>query len=163
MLTQLSRFWFDRLDVPNHLLSCDVDEFDLPAGIDREPLDGRSMLVRKTEVVPIECVVRGYLSGSGWKEYQQTSAVCGIALPPGLRESDQLPEPIFTPATKADVGEHDVNITFDETCERDRPRAGRRAAPPQPRDLQARRRLRPERAASSSPTRSSSSARSTAS
>jgi phosphoribosylaminoimidazole-succinocarboxamide synthase len=118
VLTQLSRFWFHRLDVPHHLLSCEVDEFDLPAGIDREPLVGRSMLVRKTEVVPIECVVRGYLSGSAWKEYQQTSAVCGIVLPPGLRESDTLPEPIFTPATKADVGEHDQNITFNETCQR---------------------------------------------
>jgi phosphoribosylaminoimidazole-succinocarboxamide synthase len=76
------------------------------------------MLVRKTEVVPIECVVRGYLSGSAWKEYQETSAVCGIVLPAGLRESDQLPEPIFTPATKADIGEHDLNITFNETCQR---------------------------------------------
>ena len=118
VLTQLSRFWFHRLDVPHHLLSCEVDEFDLPAGIDREPLVGRSMLVRKTEVVPIECVVRGYLSGSAWKEYQQTSAVCGIVLPPGLRESDPLPEPIFTPATKADLGEHDQNITFNGTCQR---------------------------------------------
>ena len=118
VLTQLSRFWFDRLDVPNHLLSCNVEEFDLPAGIDLEPLVGRSMLVRKTEVVPIECVVRGYLSGSGLKEYQQTGAVCGIVLPTALRESDQLPEPIFTPATKADVGEHDQNITFNETCQR---------------------------------------------
>jgi phosphoribosylaminoimidazole-succinocarboxamide synthase len=98
--------------VPHHLLSCDVEEFDLPAGIDREPLVGRSMLVRKTEVVPIECVVRGYLSGSALKEYQQTSAVCGIVLPPGLRESDQLPEPIFTPATKAESG-HDENVSFD--------------------------------------------------
>ena len=118
VLTQLSRFWFERLDVPHHLLSCDVEEFDLPEGIDRGPLVGRSMLVRKTEVVPIECVVRGYLSGSAWKEYQQTSAICGIVLPPGLRESDPLPEPIFTPATKADVGEHDLNITFNETCQR---------------------------------------------
>ncbi len=118
VLTQLSRFWFDRLDVPHHLLSCKVEEFELPEGIDRGPLTGRSMLVRKTEVVPIECVVRGYLSGSAWKEYQQTSAVCGIVLPTGLRESDQLPEPIFTPATKADVGEHDLNITFNETCQR---------------------------------------------
>jgi phosphoribosylaminoimidazole-succinocarboxamide synthase len=76
------------------------------------------MLVRKTEVVPIECVVRGYLSGSGWKEYQQSGAVCGIVLPTGLKESDQLPEPIFTPATKAEIGEHDENITFNETCQR---------------------------------------------
>jgi phosphoribosylaminoimidazole-succinocarboxamide synthase len=118
VLTQLSRFWFNRLDVPNHLLSCDVSDFDLPAGIDTEPLEGRSMLVRKTEVVPIECVVRGYLSGSGWKEYQQSGAVCGIVLPTGLKESDQLPEPIFTPATKAEIGEHDENITFNETCQR---------------------------------------------
>ena len=118
-----------------------------------------AMLVRKTEVVPIECVVRGYLSGSGWKEYQQTGAVCGIVLPPGLRESDQLPEPIFTPATKAEHGEHDENITFDETCQR-----GRHASWPkqlrqrQPRHLHARRRRTPRAAASSSPTRSSSSA-----
>jgi phosphoribosylaminoimidazole-succinocarboxamide synthase len=118
VLTQFSRFWFNRLDVPHHLLSCDVEEFDLPDGIDRQPLVGRSMLVRKTEVVPIECVVRGYLSGSAWKEYEQSSAVCGIVLPAGLRESDQLPEPIFTPATKADVGEHDQNITFNETCQK---------------------------------------------
>jgi phosphoribosylaminoimidazole-succinocarboxamide synthase len=118
VLTQLSRFWFDRLDVPNHLISCEVDDFDLPAGVDREPLAGRSMLVRKTDVVPIECVVRGYLSGSGWKEYQASGKVCGIPLPAGLRESDKLPEPIFTPATKADVGLHDENITFDDMCGR---------------------------------------------
>jgi phosphoribosylaminoimidazole-succinocarboxamide synthase len=118
VLTQLSRFWFDLFDVPHHLLSCDVADFDLPAGIDLEPLVGRSMLVRKSEVVPIECVVRGYLSGSGWKEYQASGTVCGIKLPPGLRESDQLPEPIFTPATKAEIGEHDENITFEETARR---------------------------------------------
>jgi phosphoribosylaminoimidazole-succinocarboxamide synthase len=118
VLTQLSRFWFDRFDVPHHLLSCDVNEFDLPAGTDLAPLVGRSMLVRKSEVVPIECVVRGYLSGSGWKEYQERGTVCGIKLPAGLRESDKLPEPIFTPATKADVGEHDENITFEEAARR---------------------------------------------
>jgi phosphoribosylaminoimidazole-succinocarboxamide synthase len=118
VLTQLSRFWFNRLDVPHHLLSCDVNEFNLPAGIDLAPLAGRSMLVRKCEVVPIECVVRGYLSGSAWKEYQKSSTVCGIVLPSGLRDGDQLPEPIFTPATKAEIGEHDENITFNETCER---------------------------------------------
>jgi phosphoribosylaminoimidazole-succinocarboxamide synthase len=116
VLTQLSRFWFERLGGPNHMLSCDVDEFDLPAGVDRAPLVGRSMLVRKTEVVPIECVVRGYLSGSGWREYQATGKVCGVELPTGLCESDQLPAPIFTPATKAEVGEHDENITFDQMC-----------------------------------------------
>jgi len=118
VLTQLSRFWFEMLSVPHHLVTCDVEQMDLPPGIDREPLVGRAMLVRKTEVVPIECVVRGYLSGSGWKEYQQTGAVCGIVLPSGLKESDVLPEPIFTPATKAEIGEHDENITFNETCQR---------------------------------------------
>src|SRR6058998_3808196 len=107
VLTQLSRFWFEHFkNVPNHLISCEVDDFDLPAGIDRTPLVGRSMLVRKTSVVPIECVVRGYLSGSGWKEYRQGSAVCGIPLPSGLLESQQLPSPIFTPATKEESG-HD--------------------------------------------------------
>jgi phosphoribosylaminoimidazole-succinocarboxamide synthase len=114
----LSRFWFDRLDIPNHMLSCDVEDFDLPAGVDRAPLEGRAMLVRKAEVVPIECVVRGYLAGSGWKEYQTTGAVCGIELPTGLKESDQLPGPIFTPATKAEQGEHDENISFLEMCAR---------------------------------------------
>ena len=113
VLTQCSAFWFDWLKVPNHLLSCDVDQFDLPKEIDPQPLEGRSMLVRKTEVVPIECVVRGYLSGSGWKEYQQDQSVCGIKLPSGLRESDKLEEPIFTPATKAETG-HDENISFEQ-------------------------------------------------
>ncbi len=119
VLTQLSRFWFEHFkDVPNHLISCDVDDFDLPAGIDREPLVGRSMLVRKTSVVPIECVVRGYLSGSGWAEYQKNGEVCGIELPTGLMESDKLPGAIFTPATKAEQGEHDENISYDEMCAR---------------------------------------------
>jgi phosphoribosylaminoimidazole-succinocarboxamide synthase len=118
VLTQLSRFWFDRFDVPHHLLSCDVADFDLPTGIDLEPLVGRSMLVRKSEVVPIECVVRGYLSGSGWKEYHESGTVCGIKLPAGLRESDKLPGLTFTPATKAEIGEHDENITFEQTCAR---------------------------------------------
>ncbi len=117
VLTQLSRFWFDRLEVPNHMLSCDVGQFGLPADVDPAPLEGRSMLVRKTEVVPVECVVRGYLSGSGWKEYQASGTVCGIELPAGLTESAQLPEPIFTPATKAEVGEHDENITFERMCD----------------------------------------------
>ncbi|MCC7475743.1 MAG: phosphoribosylaminoimidazolesuccinocarboxamide synthase [Pirellulales bacterium] len=119
VLTQLSRFWFEKFkDVPNHMISCDVDDFDLPPGVDREPLEGRSMLVRKTRVVPIECVVRGYLSGSGWSEYQRTGTVCGIELPTGLSESDKLPGPIFTPATKAEQGLHDENISYDETCAR---------------------------------------------
>lgn len=111
VLTQLSRKWFGMLETPNHLLSMDVTEVPLPTDVDREALDGRSMVVRKTEVFPVECVVRGYLSGSGWKEYRQSSSVCGISLPAGLRESDQLPEPIFTPATKEESG-HDINIPF---------------------------------------------------
>jgi phosphoribosylaminoimidazole-succinocarboxamide synthase len=108
--------WFGRLDVPHHLLSMDIGVLPLPAGVDRESLNGRSMVVKKTEVVPIECVVRGYLSGSGWKEYQKTRAVCGVALPAGLRESERLAEPIFTPATKEESG-HDVNISFERMCE----------------------------------------------
>jgi phosphoribosylaminoimidazole-succinocarboxamide synthase len=119
VLTQLSRFWFEYFkNVPNHLISCDVDDFDLPSGIDRAPLEGRSMLVRKTSVVPIECVVRGYLSGSAWSEYQKTGSVCGIELPTGLKESDKLPGPIFTPATKAEQGLHDENISYDDMCSR---------------------------------------------
>jgi phosphoribosylaminoimidazole-succinocarboxamide synthase len=112
ILSQLSRFWFERLNEPNHLLSTDVAQAGLPAGTDLAPLRGRSMVVRKTQVVPIECVVRGYLSGSGWKEYREHGTVCGLRLPAGLRESDRLPEPIFTPATKAESG-HDENISFE--------------------------------------------------
>ncbi len=116
VLTQLSRFWFDLLGEPHHLLSTQVNDLPLPPGVDREPLVGRSMFVRKTRVVPIECVVRGYLSGSGWKEYRQHGTVCQLRLPAGLRESDQLPEPIFTPATKAESG-HDENISFERMIE----------------------------------------------
>ncbi len=112
VLTQVSRFWFDRLDVANHALSLDPTDVPLPAGTDVDALRGRSMVVRKTEVVPIECVVRGFLAGSGWKEYQASQTVCGIPLPAGLRQADQLPEPIFTPATKAETG-HDENIAFE--------------------------------------------------
>jgi len=115
VLTQLSLFWFDLLKdvIPNHVER--ADGFPAPFDAYREQLAGRSMLVRKTNPLPIECVVRGYLSGSGWKEYAATGKVCGIALPPGLRESDQLPEPIFTPATKAATG-HDENIPFDHAA-----------------------------------------------
>jgi phosphoribosylaminoimidazole-succinocarboxamide synthase len=113
VLTLTSEFWFKRLGEPNHLLSINVRDFHLPGSIDLAPLAGRSMLVRKTEVVPIECVVRGYLSGSGWKEYRERGSVCGVQLPAGLRESDRLPEPIFTPATKAETG-HDENISFEQ-------------------------------------------------
>ncbi len=116
VLTQLSNMWFERLDVPDHLLATNLNDFELPEGTDREALDGRSVIVRKTDVVPIECVVRGYLSGSGWKEYQHSGKVCGIQLPDGLVESDRLPEPIFTPATKAEEG-HDENISFERMVE----------------------------------------------
>jgi phosphoribosylaminoimidazole-succinocarboxamide synthase len=112
VLTQLSAFWFDHLREPNHMLTTDIERVDLPASIDRHPLAGRSMLVRKTKVVPIECVVRGYLSGSGLKEYQKSQTVCGLSLPAGLGESSKLAEPIFTPATKEESG-HDINISFE--------------------------------------------------
>jgi phosphoribosylaminoimidazole-succinocarboxamide synthase len=113
VLTGVSQFWFDYLETPHHLITTDVDQMPLPAGIDREPLRGRTMLARKADVVPMECVVRGYLAGSAWKEYQQTGQVCGAKLPAGLVESDRLPEPIFTPATKAEMGAHDENISFE--------------------------------------------------
>ncbi len=112
VLTGMSAFWFDVLGVHHHLLSLDVDQLDLPASADRQALRGRSMLVRKANVVPIECVVRGYLAGSGWKEYQKWQSVCGVKLPAGLVESSELDEPIFTPATKAESG-HDENISQD--------------------------------------------------
>lgn len=117
VLTQLSLFWFDLLHdiIPNHILSAT----DFPAPFDQysDDLAGRSMVVRKTQPLPIECVARGYLSGSGWKEYQTSGTVCGISLPSGLKESDKLPEPIFTPATKATTG-HDENISFERAAER---------------------------------------------
>ena len=116
VLTQISAFWFDRLGVPNHLITTDVEQMDLPPGIDRCMLAGRTTLCRKTQVVPIECVVRGYLAGSGWSEYQKSGTVCGIALSPGLTESARLPEPIFTPSTKAAAG-HDENISFERTID----------------------------------------------
>jgi phosphoribosylaminoimidazole-succinocarboxamide synthase len=115
VLTQLSLFWFDLLRevIPNHVLSS--TNFPAPFDAFREDLEGRSMIVRKTQPLPIECVVRGYVSGSGWKDYCATGKICGIALPPGLRESDRLPEPIFTPATKA-VSGHDENISFEQAA-----------------------------------------------
>jgi phosphoribosylaminoimidazole-succinocarboxamide synthase len=116
VLTQIAAFWFDRLGEPNHLITTDVEAMGLPPEADRAMLAGRSTLCRKTEVVPIECVVRGYLAGSGWKEYQQTGMVCGVKLPPGLTESAKLPVPIFTPATKAAEG-HDENIPFERMVE----------------------------------------------
>ena len=116
ILTQLSAFWFDLLGVPNHVLSLDVRAAELPANIDSKELIGRSTLVRKCSVVPIECVVRGYLDGSGWKEYQKTRTVCGLPLPEGLVQCSELPEPIFTPATKEETG-HDINIPFERMIE----------------------------------------------
>ena len=117
VLTQLSQFWFDMMRdiVPNHLISSDVDKFPKDLQKFRDVLRLRSMLSVKAEMFAVECVARGYLAGSGWKEYQESGSVCGIALPPGLRECDRLPEPIFTPATKAESG-HDINISFEESA-----------------------------------------------
>jgi phosphoribosylaminoimidazole-succinocarboxamide synthase len=112
----MAAFWFQQLGVPNHLITTDVEKIPFPQGTNRTVFNGRSMLGKKCKVVPIECVVRGYLSGSGWKEYQKSGSVCGIKLPDGLRESDPLPEPIFTPSTKAETG-HDENITFNQMVE----------------------------------------------
>jgi phosphoribosylaminoimidazole-succinocarboxamide synthase len=116
VLTQLSAFWFELLGVPSHVLSLDLAGASLPAGADRKTLAGRSMVVRKCQVVPIECVVRGYLEGSGWKEYRQSGTVCGQRLPGGLVQGSQLAEPIFTPATKEESG-HDINISFSRMSE----------------------------------------------
>src|ERR1700748_1878336 len=116
VLTQISLFWFDFLKdiVPNHLITASVSEYPAELREFDDELRDRSMLVKRAQMFPVECVVRGYLSGSGWKDYQATGAVCGIPLPSGLRESDKLPEPIFTPATKSLHGKHDENISFDE-------------------------------------------------
>ena len=116
VLTQLSAFWFGILNVPHHLLSATLDDLPLPAGTPREDLEGRAMVTKKAAVVPIECVVRGYLEGSGWKEYQRTNTVCGQPLPPGLRQGERLATPIFTPATKEQSG-HDINIPFERMVE----------------------------------------------
>jgi phosphoribosylaminoimidazole-succinocarboxamide synthase len=118
VLTQISAFWFDMLEevVPNHLIS--VAMKDLPEEIrEQSELDGRFMLCRKADVVPLECVVRGYLAGSGWREYKEQGTVCGIELPEKLKQCSELPEPIFTPATKAEQGEHDENISYEKACE----------------------------------------------
>ncbi|MGH9574805.1 MAG: phosphoribosylaminoimidazolesuccinocarboxamide synthase [Candidatus Acidiferrales bacterium] len=117
VLTQLSLFWFERLAgiVPHHVIT--ASRFGGVLAPYADMLDGRAMLVRRTEPLPVECVVRGYIVGSGWKDYQKTGAICGIPLPTGLRESDKLPQPIFTPSTKATTG-HDENISFDQTVER---------------------------------------------
>ncbi len=116
VLTQISKFWFGYFDIPNHLVSTDVSRIELPKGLERESIDGRSMIVRKCEVVPVECVVRGYLVGSGWKDYQASGSVCGIELPENLQNCAELEQPLFTPATKAEEG-HDENISFEKMAE----------------------------------------------
>jgi phosphoribosylaminoimidazole-succinocarboxamide synthase len=127
VLTQVSLFWFDYLKdiVPNHLVTADVDRYPAIVKKYTNQLRGRSMMVVRGEMFPVECVVRGYLSGSGWKEYQASGKVCGISLPAGLKESDKLPEPIFTPATKATTG-HDENISFEQMCQIVDPEEARR-------------------------------------
>jgi len=119
ILTQISLFWFERLKgiVENHVISSDPEQYPEPCRKYSELLRGRSMLVRKTEPLQVECIVRGYISGSGWKEYLSHGSVCGIALPGGLKESAKLPEPIFTPSTKAEAGLHDENISFEKAAE----------------------------------------------
>jgi len=120
ILTQISLYWFDVMKtlVENHLITSNVDEYPKPCKPYADTLRGRSMIVKKAEPLPIECVVRGYISGSGWKSYGQDGSVCGIQLPDGLKESERLPEPLFTPSTKADIGLHDINIDFKETVKR---------------------------------------------
>jgi len=119
ILTQISKFWFDffRGDVENHLISDQVSDFPSPFCDFEERLVGRSMLVKKAETLPIECVVRGYLAGSGWREYKADGTVCGQTLPTGLKQCEELPEPVFTPATKAERGTHDENINFERCVE----------------------------------------------
>jgi phosphoribosylaminoimidazole-succinocarboxamide synthase len=116
ILTQLSLFWFEFLKeyVPNHLITPNIADFPTHLQLYSDQLEGRSMIVRRAEMFPVECVARGYVSGSGWKDYQQTGAICGISLPSGLRESERLPEPIFTPAAKINTGGHDENISFSQ-------------------------------------------------
>ena len=120
ILTQLSIFWFNLFSdmVPNHLLEGDVSSFPSECQPYQDILADRSMLVKKVEPLPIECVVRGYISGSGWKSYQKNLTICGISLPAGLKESEKLPEPLFTPSTKEEVGQHDINISFEEAVNR---------------------------------------------
>ena len=115
ILTQMSRFWFDLTKdiLPNHMISTDVE--DMPEFFRTDAFRGRSMLCRKLTMLPIECIVRGYITGSGWASYQKTGEVCGIRLPEGLKESDKLPEPIYTPSTKAELGDHDENISFEQS------------------------------------------------
>ena len=119
VLTQISKFWFEQMTdlIPHHLISTDVDDFPAITHQYRDQLEGRSMLAKKAQPLPVECIVRGYLSGSGWKEYQQLGSLCSIPLPTGLVQSDKLPKTLFTPSTKAELGEHDENISFAQTVE----------------------------------------------
>ncbi len=117
VLTQMSKFWFDYTEdiIPNHMISVDVA--DMPEFFQNEKYDGNSMLCKKLTMFPIECIVRGYITGSGWKSYQENGTVCGIKLPDGLIECDKLPEPIYTPSTKADLGDHDENISYEQSID----------------------------------------------
>lgn len=117
VLTQMSRFWFEFTKdiVPNHMISTDVN--DMPEFFQNERFDGNSMMCRKLEMLPIECIVRGYITGSGWESYKKNGTVCGIRLPEGLKESEGLPEPIYTPSTKAEIGDHDENISYERSVE----------------------------------------------
>ena len=117
ILTGMSKFWFDFTEniIPNHMVSTDVK--DMPAAFQTPSFEGRSMLCKKLQMLPVECIVRGYITGSGWKSYCKDGTVCGIPLPEGLRECDRLPEPIYTPSTKAELGDHDENISFEKSVE----------------------------------------------
>ena len=117
VLTQMSKFWFDMTKdiIPNHMISVDVN--DMPEYFRTPQFEGKSMLCRKLNMLPVECIVRGYITGSGWASYQKTGEVCGIKLPEGLKESDKLPEPIYTPSTKAEIGDHDENISYEQSVE----------------------------------------------
>ena len=117
VLTQMSKFWFEMTEdiLPNHMISTDVK--DMPEYFQQDQFDGNSMMCRKLDMLPLECIVRGYSTGSGWESYKKTGKVCGIELPEGLKESDKLPEPIYTPSTKAEIGDHDENISFEQSVE----------------------------------------------
>jgi phosphoribosylaminoimidazole-succinocarboxamide synthase len=117
ILNQISAFWFDFVKdiVPNHVISVDIKDF--PEEFQTPEFEGRSMLVKKLKILPVECIVRGYITGSGWKSYKENGTVCGIKLPENLQESEKLPEPIFTPSTKAEIGDHDENISFEQVCD----------------------------------------------
>ena len=117
VLTQMSKFWFDLTSdiVPNHMISTDVQ--DMPEFFRQPRFDGNSMMVKKLTMLPVECIVRGYITGSGWASYQKDGTVCGIKLPEGLKESEKLPEPIYTPSTKAEIGDHDENISFEQSID----------------------------------------------